>query len=229
MRCPPVILARMGRRPNGVRWGRVILVVCVLAVINVPFALHEWQLHRAATDGVPVTASVTGVTGSGDDAIVTFRLPQDVDPDRATRSVKVSADVGRRAATTHQLEMQVLKGHPSVFHVDGQVRSRAGLILTVVADLLVVGMLLLSWRLGGRIRRPTLIGIAVEDVAPGSEGSLLDKQEDGTYVINGEVARTGPASLVLTLRDRDVEINLRDHTNPIAVGERARVRAQLVG
>jgi hypothetical protein len=43
------------------------------------------------------------------------------------------------------------------------------------------------------------------------------------------VASAGPSSLVLTLRDRDVEIQLRDHENTVAVGERARVRAQLVG
>jgi hypothetical protein len=93
----------------------------------------------------------------------------------------------------------------------------------------VLLMILLSWRLGGRIRRPTLVGIAVEDVQDGEDGSILDKQPDGTYVINGEVASTGPSSLVLTLRDRDVEIHLRDHENPVAVGARARVRAQLVG
>ena len=179
------------------------MIVVVLAIINVPFALHEWQQHRAKTDGVPVTATVVGVTPSGDDAVVTFRLPKSVDEKQAVRTVKVNGD--------------------------GQVRSWGGLIITVVADLLVVAMLLLSWRLGGRIRRPTLVGIAVEDVASGSQGSVLDKQEDGTYLINGEVAETGPASLVLTLRDRNVEINLRDHQNPIAVGEWARVRAQLVG
>lgn len=219
----------MGQRRDGVRWGRVILVVVVLAIINVPFALHEWQQHRAKTDGVPVTATVVGVTPSGDDAVVAFRLPKSVDEEQPVRTVKVNGDVGQQAAQTKQLEVRVLEGHPNSLHVDGQVRSWGGLIITVVADLLVVAMLLLSWRLGGRIRRPTLVGIAVEDVASGSQGSVLDKQEDGTYLINGEVAETGPASLVLTLRDRNVEINLRDHQNPIAVGEWARVRAQLVG
>jgi hypothetical protein len=58
---------------------------------------------------------------------------------------------------------------------------------------------------------------------------VLDKQEDGTYVIVGEVADSGPQSLRLTLRDRDVEINLRDHSSSVEVGQWARVRAQLVG
>ena len=48
-------------------------------------------------------------------------------------------------------------------------------------------------------------------------------------MINGEVTSTGPSSLVLSLRDREVEIHLRDHENPIVVGEQARVRAHMVG
>lgn len=224
-----VILTRMAQRRDGVRWGRWILVAVVLAVINVPYLLHEWEVHRAATDGIPVTATVVGVGQAGDDAIVAFRLPSSVDSDRVERRVKVTRSVGAQAARTKQLEVRVLKDHPSVFHVDGEVRSNAALYIVIFADLFVVGLLLLAWRLGGRIRRPTLVGIAVEDIRSGQEGSLLDKQDDGTYLVNGEVARTGPASLVLSLRDRDVEIHLRDHDNPIGVGERATVRVQLVG
>jgi hypothetical protein len=94
---------------------------------------------------------------------------------------------------------------------------------------LVVVMLLFAWRLGGRIRRPPLEAVAVTDVETGDEGSLLDKQEDGTYVINGEVTEALEHSLVLRLRDRDVTIHLRDHQNPLSVGDRAQVRAMLVG
>jgi hypothetical protein len=216
-------------RWGGVRWGRVILVAFVLIVINVPYGLHQWSLHRAATDGLQVTATVVGVAEAGDDSLVAFRLPREVDDERKVRTVKVDRAVGQEATRTHELDVRVLEGHPDVVHVDGQVRGWGGLILTAVADALVVLMLLLSWRLGGRLRRPTLVGVAVEDVRTGNQGWLLDKQDDGTYVINGEVARTGPSCLVLTLQDREIEIHLRDHDNPIAVGDRARVRAQLVG
>jgi hypothetical protein len=73
------------------------------------------------------------------------------------------------------------------------------------------------------------VAAALEDVQPGEEGSLLDKQPDGTYIVNGEVASIGPSTLVLVLRDRDVEVQLREHENPVAVGGQARVRAHLVG
>jgi hypothetical protein len=219
----------MGRRQDGVRWGRVVLVVVVLLVINVPYALHEWEQHHVATSGERVTATVVEVTPTGNDANLAVTFPASIDPGQPVRTAKVGAAAAREAQQTKQIGARVLKGHPSVFHLDGQVRSNAPLVITVVADVLVALMLALSWRLGGRIRRPTLVGVAVEVVRSGEDGSLLDKQDDGTYLVNGEVASTGPSTLVLALRDRDVEIHLRDHENPIGVGERAQVRAQLVG
>jgi hypothetical protein len=216
-------------RGRGIRWSRVILVAFVLVVINVPYILHVVQVHRAATSGEEVTATVVGITRSGGDATIAFKLPANVDEQQKVRQVRVHSAVADVAQHTGQLEVRVLEGHPDVFHVDGQVRSWGGLILTLVADALVVLMLLVAWRFGGRLRRPPLVGIAVEDVQNGDDGSRLDKLEDGTYLINGEVASTGTSSFVLALRDRDVEVHLRDHENPIAVGERARVRVQLVG
>jgi hypothetical protein len=218
----------MGER-RGPTWRRVLLVLVALVVVNAPYLLHEWQQRRAATDGVQVTAAVESVSVSGDDALVSFRLPKSVDSGQDLRRVKVDRDVGAEAARTQELDVRVLRGHPSAFHVDGQVRSWGGLIITLVADLLIAVMLLLAWRLGGRIRRPPLEAVAVADVETGEEGSLLDKQDDGTYLINGEVTETRGQSLVVRLRDRDVTVHLRDHQNPLSVGERARVRALLVG
>jgi hypothetical protein len=219
----------MGKGRDGVRWSRVVVVLLALLVINVPYGLYEWQQHRVRTSGDKVTATVLGVRDHGDQADIAFRFPASLHDDQKARSVRVERPVADEAARTGEVTVRVLDGNPDAYHVDGQVRGWGGLVLTLVADALVLLMVLLSWRLGGRIRRPTLVGIAVEDVRGGEDGSLLDKQADGTYLINGEVASTGPSSLVLTLRDRDVEIHLRDHENTVAVGGRACVRAQLVG
>jgi hypothetical protein len=212
-----------------VRWRRIILLVVALAIINVPFATNEWQLHRAATDGIRVTAPVIHVHTDGGDALVDFSMPASIDAKQTVHEVKVDAATGAEAARTKQIGVRVLKGHPSVFHVDGEVRSWGGTIVAGVADLLILLMLLLSWRLGGRIRRPALVAVALSDVETGEEGSLLDKQADGSYLINGEISEAGPESMVLTLRDRDVTVHLRGHLNPVAVGERAQVHAHLVG
>ena len=222
-----VILAHVRRRGWG--WQRILLVAAVLAVVNLPFLLHQYQLSRAKSDGVHVTATVAGVTFSGDDAIVAFRYPAEVEASQDVHTVKLDRAAGAAAARTNRLDVQVLDGHPSVFHVAGQQRSWGGFVFTGAADVLIVALVLLSWRLGGRLRRPPLEAVAIADVQSGDEGSLLDKQDDGTYLINGEVAETGEQSFVLRLRDRDVTVHLREYHNPLGVGDRAQVRALLVG
>jgi hypothetical protein len=84
-------------------------------------------------------------------------------------------------------------------------------------------------RLGGRLRRPTLVAVALRDVETGEEGSLLDKRQDGTYLINGEITGLDAGSLLLTLRDRDVKIHLQGHRNQVPLGQQAQVLAHLVG
>jgi hypothetical protein len=224
---PAVILARMGGR--GWSWRRILLVVIALLVVNVPWLVHEWQLHRAATDGVRVEATVVGLNHSGDNAVVEFRLPKDVDSAQQVRTAKIDAASAAAAARTGTIGVRVLEGHPSVYQVDGQVRGWGAAAVTLTADVLILVLILLSLRLGGRIRRPALVARALADVREGAQGSLLDKQDDGTYVINGEVRQADGSSLVLILRDRDVTVRLEGHHNPVAVGGRAEVRASLVG
>jgi hypothetical protein len=208
----------------------VLFVGLALIVINLPWAVHELELHRAATDGVRVSAAVVDVTGAGSgSSLVTFRLPASVDPDQKTRTAKVDSTTAEAAAASRTIAVRVLRGHPDVFRVAGQVKSWAPTLITVVADLLVLLMVLLSLRLGGRIRRPALEAVALGDVETGEQGSLLDKQLDGTYLINGEIKELDDGVLVLTLRDRDVRVHLRGHHNPVALGEQAQVLAHLVG
>jgi hypothetical protein len=209
---------------------RMLLVAFALVVVNLPWATHEVQLHRAATDGIQVSASVVDVSDAGNDtSLVTFRLPASVDPAQETREAKVDSTTADAAAASQTIEVRVLKGHPGVFHVAGQVRSWAPTLISGGADVLILLMVLLSWRLGGRLRRPALVGVALGDVETGEEGSLLDKHQDGTYLVNGAIKELDAGVLVLTLRDRDVKVHLQGHHNPVALGEQARVLTHLVG
>jgi len=204
-------------------------VVVALLVINVPYAVHQWQLHRLGSDGIQVTATVVSADHTGGDVVLGFRLPASVDPDRKVRSARVDATAGAAAEQAGEVDVRVLEGHPAVYELDGQRRGHGATIATLGADLLVLLVVLLSWRLGSRLRRPPLVAVALGDVESGEEGSVLDKQDDGTYLINGEISEAGADSMVLTLHDRDVTVHLRGHANPIDVGERARVHAHLVG
>ena len=68
----------MSKGREGIRWSRVVVVVLALVVINVPYAVFQWQQHRVATDGDEVVASVVSVHKAGDDIDVAFRPPRSV-------------------------------------------------------------------------------------------------------------------------------------------------------
>lgn len=204
-------------------------MVIALFVINLPYVVFEYQIQRVSSDGVDVTATVVTADRAGDDVVLGLRFPESVDPDRSVRSARVDEVAGAAAVRAGEVEVRVLEGHPAVFELDGQKRGHGATYITLGADLLVLLMILLTWRLSGRIRRPALVAVALGDVESGEDGSLLDKQVDGTYLINGEVKESGTDSFVLTLRDRNVTVHLRGHANPVDVGERAKVHAHLVG
>ncbi len=216
-------------RAPGPRARKILVVVIALLVINVPYAIYQYRLHRVSSDGVQVTATVVSSQKAGDDVVLALKFPASVDPDQRVRSARVNATAGAAAVRAGEVDVRVLEGHPAVFDLEGQKRSHGSTIITLGADVLVLLMILMMWRLGGRIRRPTLVAVALGDVEDGEEGSLLDKQVDGTYVINGAVAEALGDTLVLALRERNVTVHLRGHANPIDVGEQAKVHAHLVG
>jgi hypothetical protein len=224
---PPDILAHV--KAPGRRTRRILIVVVALLVINVPYVVYRYQFHRVSTDGIQVTATVVSSAEAGNDVLLELRFPTSVDPDQKSRRARVDATAGQQAVQSGEVDVRVLEGHPDVFTLEGQHRGHGAAILTFGSDAVILLLILLSWRLGGRIRRPALVAVALGDVESGEEGSLLDKQDDGTYVINGEVTGSGPDSVVITLRDRDVTVHLRGHANPVDVGGRARVLGHLVG
>ena len=216
-------------RAPGPRTRKILVVVIALLVINLPYAVYQYRIHSVSSDGVQVTATVVSSARAGDDVVLGLRFPASVDPDQRVRTARVTATAGAAAVRAGEVDVRVLQGHPAVFDLPGQKRSHGSTIITLGADVLVLVMILLMWRLGGRIRRPALVAVALGDVEGGEEGSLLDKQADGTYVINGEVTEALVDSLVLALRERDVTVHLRGHVNPIDVGAQAKVHAHLVG
>lgn len=139
------------------RAGRVALVVLMLAVVNLPLMHSSWTRWRVARDGVEVTGSVTDTAPSaGDTGLVAFQLPSDVDPDRRTWTVRVAGPAYDEAQDTDQVRVRVVPGEPAAQRVTGQVSSRVGLAVALVADLILVGLLLLLWR------RPGLTGPPAE-------------------------------------------------------------------
>ncbi len=164
-------------RAPGPRARKILVVVIALLVINLPYVVYQYRIHRVSSDGVQVTATVVSAQQAGDDVVLALRFPASIDPDQRVRSVRVDATAGAAAVQAGEVDVRVLEGHPAVFDLEGQKRSHGSTIVTLGADVLVLVMILLMWRLGGRIRRPALVAVALGDVEDGEEGSLLDKQD----------------------------------------------------
>lgn len=212
------------------RWRRLLLIVVGLVVINLPWVVNQWQQHRVATSGVVVTGTVVSERPSGGgNGWVDFTFPASIDPSGKVRTAEVDPATYTAAGTSKQVTVRVLADRPSAYKVQGQRPSHLGTIITLLGDAMVVFLLLLSVRFGGRLRRPALIARAVSDVEGCPPGSALDKQPDGTHVIRGEVKELRDDTVVLDLGDRDVTVHLDGYANPIGEQQPAQVHARLVG
>ncbi|GAA1779300.1 hypothetical protein GCM10009795_026750 [Nocardioides hankookensis] len=207
---------------------RYVLVLVVAAVlVNLPLVHSTITDQRVQRSGVDVQTTVVAHRTVGGQHLVSFTFPESVDPDQATWQADLEATAYDRAVESGELQVRVLKDDPSAYAAEGQVESHAILVMTLIADVLLLVTALLLWRVGGR-RRPQLRAIAVEDVERCAPGSALDRIEGETYLIRGEVAAIEPGQVVLELGGRSVLVYLDGHVNPVGHQQPAQVRARLV-
>lgn len=207
---------------------RYVLVLVLAAVlVNLPLLHATWTDLRVDRSGVEVGATVVDHRTAGGQHLLTFRFPEDIDPDQRTWSADVDAATFDRAVGTGEITVRVVESDPAAYRVDGQVDSSALLVITLIADVLLVVVALLLWRYGGR-RRPQLRAIAVGDVERCPPGVALDRIEGETYLVRGEVAELGDDRVVIELADRSVLVLLDGHRNPVGHQQAAQVHARLI-
>jgi hypothetical protein len=207
---------------------RYILVLVLAAVlINLPLLHSTYTNQRVQRSGTDVQTTVVGHRTAGGQHLVSFTFPTSVDPDQRTWQADLDPTAYDRAVATSELEVRVLQDDPSAYVADGQVESNAILVMTLIADALLLLTALLLWRVGGR-RRPQLRAIAVADVERCPPGSALDRIEGETYLIRGEVSAVEPGQVVLELGDRSVLVYLDGHHSSVGHQQPAEVRARLV-
>ncbi|MFC7495612.1 MULTISPECIES: hypothetical protein [unclassified Nocardioides] len=100
-------------------------------------------------------------------------------------------------------------------------------VVTLVADVALVVAGLLLWRYDAR-RPPQLQAVAVGDVERCPPGAALDRLDEETYLIRGEVAAVADDRVVIEVGDRSVVVMLAGHRNPVGHQQAAQVRARLV-
>jgi hypothetical protein len=216
----------MSRRTN-----RILLAVVLVVFINLP-VLHStwtrWQVERNGTDTVAEVVHKDILGGDDDPSYwLGFLLPESIDPDQAEWSAQVDRDTFEEASVQGSLGVRVLEDRPSAYIVEGEVRNRVGLLITLFADAILLAILLLVWR--ARPTRPVPIRIAaIGDVERCPPGGVVEQIEGDLYRVRGEVTGIDGDAIVLDAGERDVLVILDGHHNPVSYQQPAEVRGRIV-
>jgi hypothetical protein len=210
------------------KWLSVALVAFIAFVINFPL-LHStylrWQVERS---GVDVVAQVTETRDLDGDLLVVFTVPGDGRREPFENAVaEVDAETFEEARQSRELDVRVLPDDGGSFIVEGQVTSRLGLVITVIADVFLVVMVVLMLRFRA-VMRVELVLRATEDLERCPPGSRLDRMSGMRYVVCGEVAEIGDDELVLDLGDRRVRVLLDGYANPAGYQQPVRAVGYMV-
>jgi hypothetical protein len=210
------------------RWLSVALIAFIAFLINFPMAHStylRWQVERS---GVDVVAEVTETDEVGGDLLVVFTVPGDGRREPFEGAVvEVDAATYDEARASQQLEVRVLPDDGSTFVVEGQVTSRLGMLITILADLFLVAMVVLMLRFRS-VMRVELVLRATEDLERCPPGSRLDRISGMRYIVSGEVAELGDDEVVLDLGDRRVRVLLDGYANPAGYQQPVRATGYLV-
>lgn len=210
------------------RRSRLLMLLMLLVLINLPVAHSTWQRWRVETSGVDTVAEVVRTEQMGDGFWLSFRYPESVDPDRSQWPAEVDRETWEAARETGEIAVRHLPGRPTAYQVEGQERHWAGVITTVIADLVVLLILLMVWRLGGRRRPLPMRMAAIGDVERCPPGALLEQVEGDLYLVRGEVTSLEDDELWLEVDGQDVIVILDGHHNPVGYQQPAQVRARLL-
>lgn len=208
------------------------VVVFLVALVNLPLVHSTYLDRQVASSGVEVDARLTGHAVEGSSYAVEFEYGPDIDPGAALPrfTARVDREAYDRAVTSGAVQVRVLADRPSAYEVHGHVPSRAALWATLVADLLLLGVVALFWgtrRAHRAVRAERLHLVAIEDVQRCKPGSGLEQLDATTYVVTGEVCLIDDTGLELMLGERRVRVDLDGHENPAGYEQPARVTARL--
>jgi hypothetical protein len=212
------------------RTRRLIVVLAVLVVLTFPLVSTLVTRARVERSGIDVIATVIETPRNGDDYLVGFRFPEEVDPDQRNFSAQVERASYERAVETEQIAVRVLEGRPEAHLVEGEIHSRAPFYFVVVTDALVL-LLGLWWVRTGR-RRPSvrMRGDGPLQPATADEPHGLGRRADADdYEAVGTLLSTDETEAVLDVGDRRVVVVLDGHPHAVALGSPARARGPLIG
>jgi hypothetical protein len=203
----------------------MILVAIAAVVINLPIAHSSWYGWRLDRDGVSTEATVVETRRVPPDFdgshIVEFRFDRELDPEQKVWFAEVDEATYERARAEDLIGVRVLPGRPATYEADGQRKGVLPWVITLLGDLMLVGVALLYWR-----TRPSgeqLRLVATADVERCKPLASIERLDDGRYVVCGEVSGIEDDAILLDLGDQTVRVELDGHANPVGYQQPARV------
>jgi hypothetical protein len=217
----------MSRRTN-----RILLVVVLVAFINLPVLHSAWtraQVERSGTDTV-AKIEKSRVLGDEDEPSywLSFRFSEAIDPGQTRWPAQVDQQTFEEARAERSLRVRVLEDRPSAYIVEGQVRNRLGLFITLFADAILLAVMLLVWRSRGRMRPVPIRIAAIGDVERCPPGGAVEQIEGDLYLVRGEVTGIDGDEIVLDAGERDVLVVLDGHHTPVGYQQPGEVRGRIV-
>ena len=209
------------------RTKNVLLLVLVAAMINLPLIHSTWQNYRINSTGTDVRAEVTDDRVVEDQYFIEFKVPADGEREEITGFSRVTESAYDRAVSTREIQVRLMPDNPALYNVEGEVTSRVGLVITLLADLFLALMVLLLVRFGPRLR-PVLVLLATEDLTRCPPGSVLDRIDGDNYVVCGEVTSIEDDEIMLDLGDRQVKVILDGHVNPAGYEQPVRATGRMI-
>jgi hypothetical protein len=216
--------------PWTARTRRIVFVAVAMFVLTFPLIATLVTRARVERSGTDVVATVIDTSRKGDDYLVGFRFPEEVDPDQDNYSAEVERASYESAVETKTITVRVLDGRPEAHRVEGEIHSKTPYVVVAVTNGIVL-LLGLWWIKTGR-RRPTVRLRALgplEPVGVEEPGSLGRVPGGDVYEAVGTVLSTDDAEAVLDLGERRVVVALDGHPNPVAVGSPARAHGPMIG
>lgn len=209
-----------GKRPA------LFLVAFAALVINLPLAHSSYYGWRLDRDGVETAATVVDTRRvppdvEDGDYVVEFRFDRDIDDEQKVWFAQVDADAYARAEADAVIDVRVLPDRPATYEADGQEKGSLPWLITLLGDLMLLGIAFVYWRF--RPNGKQLYLVATADVERCKPKASIERLDDGSFVVCGEVIEIEDDVIVLDLGDQTVRVELDGHANDVGYQQPAKV------
>ena len=124
---------------------RVLLVLVLVFLVNLPAVDEGWTKHQVDTKGHRVTAVVIDARKLDGHYLVDYRLPESEDPKQAKFSASVDEETFRYAESSDQLGVRMISGKPGSNRPDGLVESSLFKVIAIAGDLVLALIVAINW------------------------------------------------------------------------------------